>query len=168
MGQLKSAKDSKKQEERKKQQIIKGRTTDEKALDDKTKTSNQLKSVYDKLRENDEKCENALKAAQARFEAISVGKFSSEEGGKSATLQQQLMDLKANLTKAQTTVKTSDMKLKHNAEALKKAKAEMKKTDSEYGRDSSNLKKYETEVENITKQLSNMNYEDGSFEEMEE
>ena len=37
------------------------------------------------------------------------------------------MDLKANLTKAQTTVKTSDMKLKHNAEALKKAKAEMKK-----------------------------------------
>jgi hypothetical protein len=30
------------------------------------------------------------------------------------------------------------------------------------------LKKYETEVENITKQLSNMNYEDGSFEEMEE
>ena len=41
-------------------------------------------------------------------------------------------------------------------------------TDSEYGRDSSNLKKYETEVENITKQLSNMNYEDGSFEEMEE
>ena len=37
------------------------------------------------------------------------------------------MDLKANLTKAQTTVKTSDMKLKHNAEALKKASAEMKK-----------------------------------------
>ena len=41
-------------------------------------------------------------------------------------------------------------------------------TDSEYGRDSSNLKKYETEVENITKQLQNMNYEDGSFEEKEE
>merc|ERR1712141_911861 len=155
MGQLKSAKDSKKQEERKKQQIIKGRTTDEKALDDKTKTSNQLKSVYDKLRKNDEKCENALKAAQARFEAISVGKFSSEEGGKSATLQQQLMDLKANLTKAQTTVKTSDMKLKHNAEALKKAKLEMKKTDSEYNRDSQNLKKYESEVEKMCKELGN-------------
>ena len=42
------------------------------------------------------------------------------------------------------------------------------KTESEYGRDSSNLKKYETEVDNITKQLQNMNYEDGSFEEMEE
>jgi len=165
---LKNVKDSKKQEEKKKQQIIKGKNTDEKALDEKTKIASDLKSVYDKLRENDENCANALKTAQARFEAISVGKFSSDEGGKSATLQQQLMDLKANLTKAQTTVKTSDMKLKHNAEALKKAKAEMKKTDSEYGRDSSNLKKYETEVENITKQLSNMNYEDGSFEEMEE
>jgi hypothetical protein len=42
------------------------------------------------------------------------------------------MDLKANLTKAQTTVKTSDMKLKHNAEALKKAKAEMKKVSFFY------------------------------------
>jgi len=165
---LKSVKDSKKQEEKKKQQIIKGKNTDEKALDEKSKIATDLKGVYDKLRENDEKCANALKAAQARFEAISVGKFSSEEGGKSATLQQQLMDLKANLTNAQTTVKTSDMKLKHNAEALKKAKAEMKKTDGEYARDSSNLKEYETEVENITKQLQNMNYEDGSFEEMEE
>ena len=37
-----------------------------------------------------------------------------DESGKSATLQQQLMDLKANLTKAQTTIKTSDMKLKKN------------------------------------------------------
>ena len=93
---------------------LQGKNTDEKALDEKTKIAADLKGVYDKLRENDEKCANALKAAQARFEAISVGKFSSEEGGKSATLQQQLMDLKANLTNAQTTVKTSDMKLKHN------------------------------------------------------
>ena len=37
-----------------------------------------------------------------------------DESGKYATLQQQLMDLKANLTKAQTTIKTSDMKLKNN------------------------------------------------------
>lgn len=96
---------------------------DEKALEDKTKIASDLKSVYDKLRENEEGCASALKNAQARFEAISVGKFSSEEsGGKSATLQQQLMDLKANLTKAQTTVKTSEMKLKHNFEALKKVK----------------------------------------------
>ena len=102
-----------------------------------------MKSVYDKLRDNDEKCQTALKAAQERFEAISVGKFSSSEvGGKSATLQQQMMDLKGNLTKAQTTVKTSEMKLKHNGEALKKAKSEMKKTDSDYSNDNANLKKY--------------------------
>ena len=102
------------------------------------------------------------------------------------------MDLKANLTKAQTTVKTSDMKLKHNAEALKKAKQEMKKTDSEYNRDSQNLKKYETEVEKLCKELGqdfyyylkivlfriilnytnyvlgNIKYEDGSYENLEE
>ena len=62
-----------------------------------------------------------------------MGKFADEEG-KSATLQQQLMDLKADMTAAVTTVKTSEMKLKHNAEELKKKKSEMKKTESEYGR----------------------------------
>ena len=130
---LKTIKDSKKQEERKKQQIIKGRPSDEKALDEKSKVAEKLKSVYDKLRENDAECEKALKAAQVRFEAISMGKFADEEG-KSATLQQQLMDLKADMTAAVTTVKTSEMKLKHNAEELKKKKSEMKKTESEYGR----------------------------------
>jgi hypothetical protein len=49
-------------------------------LNEKTKIASDLKSVYDKLRENDENCANALKTAQARFEAISVGKFSSDEG----------------------------------------------------------------------------------------
>ena len=124
--------------------------------------------VYDKLRENDQNCAEALKAANERLEAISVGKFSSEEGGKSATLQQQLMDLKSNLTKANTTVQTSQMKLKHNAEALKRAKTEMKRTESEYGKDSSNLNKYQADVDNITKQLEKMNYEEGAFEESEE
>ena len=167
--QLKSSKDSIKQEERKKSQIIKGRKTDEKALDEKSKTADELKSVYDKLRENDEKCENALKVAQARYEDISVGKFSSDSGdGKSASLQQQLMDLKGNLTKAQTTVKTSDMKLKHNAESLKKAKAEMKKTDAEYNKDTQNLKKYETEVNKLSQELGNITYEDGAYEREEE
>lgn len=165
---LKSVKDSRKQEEKKKQQIIKGRQTDEKALQEKTKIAADLKGVYDQLRQNDEACANALKTAQARLEAISVGKFSSEDGGKSATLQQQMMDLKANLTKATTTVKTSEMKLKHNAEALKKAKAEMKKTDSNYTADAANLKKYENEVENLIKQMGKLNYEEGSLEEKEE
>ena len=60
--------------------IFQGKNTDEKALNEKTKIASDLKSVYDKLRENDENCANALKTAQARFEAISVGKFSSDEG----------------------------------------------------------------------------------------
>ncbi len=80
----------------------------------------------------------------------------SEEGGKSATLQQQLIDLKQDLSNAATTVKTSEMKLKHNAAALKKAQGEMKKTENDYGRDADNLKKYEREVEKITKDLANI------------
>jgi hypothetical protein len=73
---LKSIKDSRKQEDKKKTQIIRGMNTDQKAFDDKSKIASDLKAVYDKLREDDETCDSALKAAQARYEAISVGKFS--------------------------------------------------------------------------------------------
>lgn len=165
---LKGIKDSKRQEEKKKTHIAKGMNTDQKALDEKSKTASELKNVYDELRENDKKCGEALKAAQARYEAISVGKFSSDEGNKSATLQQQIMDLKASVSNAQTTVKTSEMKMKHNAEALKKAQSEMRKTESDYSKNTANLKKYEAEVAKIAKELANIQYEDGSFEQLEE
>ena len=46
---MKGIKDSKKQEEKKKQQIIKGRGTDEKALEEKSKTAEKLKGEFNIL-----------------------------------------------------------------------------------------------------------------------
>lgn len=44
-------------------------------MEAKTKIAEGLQDMYDKLRENDEKCQREMKAANERFEAISVGKF---------------------------------------------------------------------------------------------
>jgi hypothetical protein len=37
-----------------------------------------VQALYDKLRQEDEKCEEALKVAQKRYEDISMGKFTTE------------------------------------------------------------------------------------------
>ena len=62
--------------------------TDKKLLEEKQAIVGKMQEVYDSLKEENRKCTEALKAAQKRYEAISMGKFSDGEG-ESATLQQQ-------------------------------------------------------------------------------
>ena len=62
--------------------------TDKKMLEEKQAIVGKMQEVYDSLKEENRKCTEALKAAQKRYEAISMGKFSDGEG-ESATLQQQ-------------------------------------------------------------------------------
>lgn len=62
----KSNTDSKKQEEKKKQQITRSINTDKKALEEKQKETAGMQEMYDRLREDDRRCTEALKAAQKR------------------------------------------------------------------------------------------------------
>lgn len=168
---LKSVKDSKKQEERKLAQINRGMNTDQKALDEKEKQSAGVQALYDKLRQENDKCGEALKTAERRFEAISMGKFMTEDDDRSdrrkssATLQQQAIDLKAEVTNAQTKVKTSEMTIEHNRGVLKKKEVEMKNTEKEFGKDNEKLKRNETEVEKAKAELGKMPYKEGEYEE---
>ena len=47
-------------------------------MDEKEKKATSMQSLYDKLRQEDERCSEALKVAQRRFEAISMGNFVNE------------------------------------------------------------------------------------------
>ena len=51
---------------------------DQKALDEKENQASGVQALYDKLRKEDETCEEAFKVAQHRYEAISMGKFMTE------------------------------------------------------------------------------------------
>ena len=64
---LKGNNDSKKQEEKKKQQIARSINSDKKALEEKQKETAGMQEMYDRLREEDRKCTEALKAAQKRY-----------------------------------------------------------------------------------------------------
>lgn len=165
---MKSVKDNLKQEERKKNTITKGINSDRKALEDKANTAANLKEMYDSLREENERATEALKEAQSRYEAISVGKFSAGEGGKSATLAQQMIAAREAVTQAETSTKTCEMQLKHNAKELKRMEGELKKTESERKRDTANLQKYEDQVASAEQELASINYEEGLAERLEE
>ena len=64
---MKANTDTKKQEEKKRQQIIRGINSDKKALEEKQKETAGMQEIYDRLREEDKKCTEALKAAQKRY-----------------------------------------------------------------------------------------------------
>jgi hypothetical protein len=57
---------------------------DQKALEDKTKESSGMQDLYDNLREEVNKCTEALANAERRYEAISTGKFMTEVKNKSS------------------------------------------------------------------------------------
>merc|ERR1712117_210027 len=74
----------------------------------------ELESALAEKEKKVTKCEASLKEtrknAKKRFEAISVGKFCTEDGkGKAATLQEQVISLKSDISNAETTKKTSDI-----------------------------------------------------------
>ena len=131
-------KDNIKQEERKRKQIEKGLADDRKTLGAKENNLEGMQGMFDALRQEDEQCQAALKTAQDRYQAISLGQFTSESG-ESATLQEQIMQAKKEISAAETEIKTADMKIKDNTEQLKKKQLEMKKTEAEYKRDSGSL-----------------------------
>jgi hypothetical protein len=64
-----------------------------------------------------------------------LGEFTSNTG-ESATLQDQIMQAKREISAAETEIKTADLKIKNNTAQLKKKQLEMKKTEAEYMRDS--------------------------------
>jgi len=86
---IKATRDSAKGEEKKMMQIRKGLDSDHKHFKEKQKVADGLQDTYDRLRQEHEKRNEAVKQAQARYEAISVGKFSNEDG-QAETLQGQV------------------------------------------------------------------------------
>ena len=122
--------------------------------------------MFDKLREEDERSKAELEAAQAKYQAISLGEEITEDGG-SATIQEQIIRAKQEKSSAETEIKSADTKIKHNKEQLKKKQIEMKKTEAEYRRDSGSLNKYEKEVADIEARLARIQYEEGHVERLE-
>ncbi|XP_064086930.1 structural maintenance of chromosomes protein 2-like [Macrobrachium nipponense] len=164
---LKNLKETLKAEEKKKKQLEKSVADDSKTLENKKKEASKMQSMFDTMRAQDQADNDALVAAEKRLQAISSGMYSSGDG-EDATLQEQLINTKASITKAKTDTKTAEMKLKHSKEMLKKKEQEMKRTASEYTRDKALLDRMEKEVHNLEIQMGKLGYDDKRVEELED
>lgn len=105
-------KDNISSEERKLKQLAKNLKEDETALQKKTGEMQKVGSMFEALKEAEASDKKEFEDAQKRFEAVSSGLFVSEDGASS--LQDQLIKAKEQMTTANTSVKQSEMQLKHS------------------------------------------------------
>jgi structural maintenance of chromosome 2 len=88
--QLKSANETVAAETKKQKQVEKSLKDDEKALESKMAELGTAKSVFDSLRQAEQQDAEALAAAQRKFQAVSSGLMSNDDG-QDSSLQDQLM-----------------------------------------------------------------------------
>ncbi|RXG57275.1 Structural maintenance of chromosomes protein 2 [Armadillidium vulgare] len=154
---LKNLKETLQTDQKQLKQLEKSLVDDVKALDLKEKEKNKIQNIFDTMREQDKIDQEGLAAAEKRLQDVSSGMFTSEDG-ECGTLQEQLINAKANITSAKTETKQAEMKFQHSKEMLKQKQQEMKQTESQYNKDKSFLERIEKEVKNLETQLSKMDY----------
>ncbi|XP_044273439.1 structural maintenance of chromosomes protein 2-like, partial [Varanus komodoensis] len=91
-------------EEKKQKELVKCMEEDSKALASKEKEVKKISDVLSTLQEASNKDAEALAAAQQHFKAVSAG-LSSNEDGEDATLAEQIMACKNDISKAETEAK---------------------------------------------------------------
>nr|CAD7394978.1 unnamed protein product [Timema cristinae] len=140
---------------------------DEAALASKESELRKVQGLFDKLKSAQEEDKVALEAAQRKFQAVSSGLLSADDGT-NATLEDQLMNAKQAVAQAQTEKKQAEMQLAPCQKELREKEQEMKKTSSNYEGDRQKLENMERELKTLEKELSKLNYKDGHIEDLQE
>lgn len=140
---------------------------DENLLETKLKEIEKVGGLFDTLKEQDRLDSEAVVAAQEAYQKISSGLLQCDDGS-NATLEQQLINAKQNLSQAQTEIKQCEMTLAHNRQQLVKKKADMQSTENEYKTDNKKFEDMQKEVKNRENEMSKLNYQEGEMEALDE
>ncbi|XP_062137203.1 structural maintenance of chromosomes protein 2 isoform X1 [Drosophila sulfurigaster albostrigata] len=166
-GSLKAAKGTIEQDQKKIRMANKNISEDEAALLKKQQAMAMVKDEFQGLKDADANDAKAYEDAKRKLEAVSQG-LSTNEDGEACTLQEQLIAAKQHLSEAQTTIKTSEMELRHTRTLLNQKQGETQTNDAAYTKDKSLQDQLEAEVKNLEHQLQGLNYEGGQFEQLKE
>ncbi|KAH8393307.1 hypothetical protein KR215_003892 [Drosophila sulfurigaster] len=166
-GSLKAAKGTIEQDQKKIRMASKNISEDEAALLKKQQAMAMVKDEFQGLKDADANDAKAYEDAKRKLEAVSQG-LSTNEDGEACTLQEQLIAAKQHLSEAQTTIKTSEMELRHTRTLLNQKQGETQTNDAAYTKDKSLQDQLEAEVKNLEHQLQGLNYEGGQFEQLKE
>ncbi|XP_075160542.1 structural maintenance of chromosomes 2 [Haematobia irritans] len=166
-GNLKAGQGAVDQEEKKLKALLKSMADDEKSLKAKEAEMAKVRDLFQSLKEADERDTLAYEEAQKKFEAVSQG-LSTNEDGQASSLQDQLMNAKKSASEAQTTIKTSDMELRHCRTVLKQKESETQSNDAAYNKDKNLLDNLTVEIQGLNNKLQSIDYEEGVFERLQE
>lgn len=162
-----STKDNIGVEQRKLKNLLKSIKDDENALSKKESEMQRTGDAFQSLKDADEADAKAYADAQKRFEAVSAG-LSTNEDGEAATLQDQLIAAKQKSAESATSIKQCEMELKHCQQLLKEKQGDMNSSDAAYLDDKKKLTKTEGQIQSITTELQRIDYEEGSIERLHE
>ncbi|XP_053909411.1 structural maintenance of chromosomes protein 2 [Cuculus canorus] len=158
-----SALDVKKQnlrsEENKYKELVKSMQEDSKALVSKEKERKKIEEELSALQQASGEDAGALAAAQQHFNAVSAG-LSSNDNGKEATLSEQMMTCKIEISKAVTEAKQAEMKLNYAQKELKTKQAKVKKMDGGYKKDQEALEGVRKMTEKLESQIKELDYDE--------
>lgn len=140
-------------------------TEDKNALILKEKELENVGGLFHNLKEMCQKDTEAVLEAQEKYQKVSAGLLESEDG-ENATLEQQLINAKQNMTQAQTELKQCEMTLNHNRQQLNKKQKDMNNTENEYKKYNMDLEKKEKELKSLENELKKLNYKDGYSEDL--
>ncbi|XP_037905557.1 structural maintenance of chromosomes protein 2 [Hermetia illucens] len=166
-GNIKAAQGTIDQEKRKIKNLTQSIRDDEKTLVSKENQMEKFKDMFQKLKDADEEDAKAYADAQKRFEAITQG-LSTNEEGEAASLQDQLMTAKQHLIEAQTSIKQNDMELKHSKKTLNQKKSESQTKDADYLKDKNLQDQMSANIKQLQAELSRLPYEEGRLEALQE
>ncbi|XP_039434648.1 structural maintenance of chromosomes protein 2 [Culex pipiens pallens] len=162
-----STKDNIGVEQRKLKNLVKSIKDDEGALGKKEGEMQRTGDMFQSLKDADEADAKAFADAQKRFEAVSAG-LSTNEDGEAATLQDQLMAAKQKAAESATAIKQSEMELKHCQQLLKEKERDANSSDAAYTEDKKKLTKTEGQIRALEAELQKIDYEEGSIEQLQE
>ncbi|KAH8356291.1 hypothetical protein KR200_000220 [Drosophila serrata] len=166
-GSLKAAQGTIQQDEKKIKMAAKNIEDDTRALAKKKEDMAKVQGEFESLKEADATDSKAYEDAQRKLEAVSQG-LSTNEDGQATTLQDQLIVAKEQFSEAQTTIKTSEMELRHTRGVLKQREGETQTNDAAYTKDKGLHDQLVAEIKNLERQLQGINYEGGQFEQLRE
>ena len=127
----------------------------------------KLGETFEKLRQDEQNDNEALAAAQKRFQEVSSGLLASENGT-AATIPEELMATEKNVAQAESQLKQCEMNIQHLKKELKLKLNEMKKSETDFKSDAQNQKRLENEVKQLESELSRIQYDEGRVNELEQ
>ncbi|CAH1965906.1 unnamed protein product [Acanthoscelides obtectus] len=162
---LKTIKDNINMEEKKKSQLEKNLKDDTKSLQEKEQELSKDQSLFETLKGNDEKDNEAFDLAQKKFEALSAGMEVNEEG-EAQTLQEQLMQAEGEASKVNTEIKQALMQLEFCQSKLKDMQKEGRQSTGDYQKDEAVAQKKEKELNILQARIGTLNYSQEKMDEL--